>query len=251
MSRASSNSFLDRLAALPFPSEATANPLIDLRPALQPSLDQEAHLRRLFAQDRRSKELEDPRVGLVDVHAAKSLRVRQRKIDADATYERPKTQALPGGPRRDATTSDKQHVLALPPSLRRAHGEEAFVSKQEFLRNFAIFTEGSFSTFSKDDWQNVLVAGGSILACLTPPPADVRKGGSKRALRKFFHDDKRYVGSDVDLFIYGLTEEKAKEKMIRLAQAISDGIPWDTVCIRTRWVPVVARSPPSILTKCW
>jgi hypothetical protein len=68
--------------------------------------------------------------------------------------------------------------------------------------------EGSLSQL---DWSNVVVAGGSVLACLLPVP----KGylSSKRALRKWFHTT-AYPASDVDLFVWGLGPEQV---MIRSA----------------------------------
>ncbi|OZJ04813.1 hypothetical protein BZG36_02356 [Bifiguratus adelaidae] len=220
-----------------------------LREAIKPSLAHEAHLRKLFAQDRSNASLRDPYVGLVDVHGDKAgfdvLKVRRRLVDKDATKERV-TEALsvplPGGPRCDATKSDEKHVLALPDSMRREHGEALCVDRQTFLSRFAVFTEGSLSTFTQDDWQNVLVAGGSVLACLLPVPASVAVNG-RRAQRKFYHEES-YVGSDIDLFIYGLNEEQAKLKMERLAEVIAEGIPWDTLCVRTKHaVTIVSQYP--------
>ena len=44
-------------------------------------------------------------------------------------------------------------------------------SKREFEENWAAFSCGIFSQWSTEDFNNVLVAGGSILACLLPKPA--------------------------------------------------------------------------------
>ena len=227
--------FLTRLASLPFPSEPSENPLTDIALALQPALAYESNLRVLFAKDRTNKELANAHVGLLDVHgdgAGSALKIRRRQVAPDATVERKAEEPLPGGPRRDATQTDKQHVLALPDSMRRPQSEAAFVDKQTFLHQFAVFTEGSFASFIPADWENVLIAGGSVLACLMPVPAHVQEKG-KRELRRYLHEE-AYVASDVDLFIYGLDEGVARQKMERLAQAISDAIPWDTICIRTK-----------------
>jgi hypothetical protein len=76
-------------------------------------------------------------------------------------------------------------------------------SLDDFKRNWAIFTEGSLSQLI--DWSNVVAAGGSVLACLSPLPADAQ--ASKRNLRKYYHSQ-AFPTSDVDLFLWGLTPEQ-------------------------------------------
>src|SRR6266702_2932770 len=172
--------FLSRIASLP------KGP-VSLDKVLQPSLDDEAELRKLFATDKGNARLRDIHVGLVDVFAAPSdirtTRARVVKDDAD----------------RDA-----QHVMALPNSLRREDGSPAMVENLEaFKKNWGVFTENSLSQLA--DWSNVIAAGGSVQACLMPLPKAAT--GSKRATRKYFHD-KAFPSSDVDLFLYGLTIEE-------------------------------------------
>jgi hypothetical protein len=55
------------------------------------------------------------------------------------------------------------------------------------------------------DWSNVIVAGGAVLASVSPVPEHAR--ASKRALRKWFHTA-AYPTSDVDLFLWGLSTEQ-------------------------------------------
>lgn len=50
-------------------------------------------------------------------------------------------------------------------------------------------------------------AGGSVLACLLPPPAEYDVDNKTR--RDYFHNV-AYAGSDVDLFLYGLTEVRMR-----------------------------------------
>ena len=169
--------FLSRISDLP-------NGPVYLYSALQPSLDDEAELRRLFATDKDNTRLKDIHVGLVDVFAApngiRTTRVRIIRDDAD----------------RDA-----QHIMPLPDSLRREEGSPAMVESLEaFKKNWGIFTEGSLSQLS--DWNNVVAAGGFVQACLMPLPKAATT--SKRAIRRYYHD-KAFPSSDVDLFLYGLT----------------------------------------------
>ncbi|KAI9433859.1 hypothetical protein H4582DRAFT_1856238 [Lactarius indigo] len=198
--------FLSRIASLP------KGP-VSLDEALRPSLDYEAELRKLFATDKGNARLKDIHVGLVDVFAASSdirtTRARVVKDDAD----------------RDA-----QHIMALPSSLRREEGSPAMVENLEaFKKNWGIFTENSLSQLI--DWSNVIAAGGSVQACLMPLPKAAM--GSKRAMRKHFHE-KAFPSSDVDLFLYGLTTEEAERKIITTYEAVRDSVPWEVTCVRTK-----------------
>ncbi|KAH9017612.1 ankyrin repeat-containing domain protein [Lactarius pseudohatsudake] len=198
--------FLSRIATLP------RGP-VSLDHVLHPSLDDEAELRKLFATDKGNARLSDIHVGLVDVFATPSdirtTRARVVKDDAD----------------RDA-----QHIMALPSSLRREEGSPAMVESLEaFKKNWGIFTENSLSQLV--DWSNVIAAGGSVQACLMPLPKVA--AGSKRAMRKYFHE-KAFPSSDVDLFLYGLTVEEAERKIVTIYEAVRDSVPWDVTCVRTK-----------------
>ncbi|KAI9433857.1 hypothetical protein H4582DRAFT_1982964 [Lactarius indigo] len=198
--------FLSRIVTLP------KGP-VSLDKVLQPSLDDEADLRKLFATDKGNPRLSDIHVGLVDVFAApddiRITRARVVKDDAD----------------RDA-----QHIMALPSSLRREEGSPAMVENLEaFKKNWGIFTENSLSQLT--DWSNVIAAGGSVQACLMPLPKAAM--GSKRAMRKHFHE-KAFPSSDVDLFLYGLTIEEAERKIVTIYEAVRDSVPWEVTCVRTK-----------------
>ena len=172
--------FLSRIASL------SKGP-ISLDEAHQPSLDDEADLRKLFATDKGNPRLRDIHVGLVDVFAA--------PIEIRTTRAR----VIQEGAERDA-----QHVMPLPNSWRREEGSPSMVENLEaFKANWGIFTENSLSQLA--DWSNVIAAGGSVQACLMPLPKTAT--GSKRAMRKYFHDN-AFPSSDVDLFLYNLTVEE-------------------------------------------
>ncbi|KAF9647522.1 ankyrin [Thelephora ganbajun] len=198
--------FISRIAALP------KGVPVSLDEVLQPSLEDEAELRRLFATDTRNPRLSNPYVGLVDVFGAPAdirttrARVVQNEFDLSEKYLMPLTEAR-----------------------RRKEGSPAMASSlEEFNQNWSIFSEGSLSLL---DWNNVVAAGGSVLACLLPVP-DANKV-SKRTLRKYFHST-AFPTSDVDLFLYGLTPEQAEAKIIAVFQAVRDAIPWDCTCVRTK-----------------
>lgn len=199
--------FLARVAELP-PGLG-----VSLDAVLQPSLDDEAQLRKLFAQDKTNARLSDPHVGLVDVFEAPSdIRVTRARVVQD-----------------ESDLFDK-YVMPLPAEKRRKEGTPCMVENlEEFKQNWSIFTEGSLSLLT--NWDNVIAAGGAIQACLTPVPDNYKV--SKRALRKHFHSN-AYPSSDVDLFLYGLTPAQAEIKINEIYEAVRDSVPWDTTCIRTK-----------------
>jgi hypothetical protein len=173
--------FLNGISALP------DGPGISLDPVLQASLEDEAELRRLFATDKANPRLSDPNVGLVDVFdAPANIRVTRARIvknDEDLCAH---------------------HVMPLAEAHRRKEGSPAMTaSLDDFKKNWSIFTENSLSQLL--DWNNVIAAGGAVLACLAPLPENAKV--SKRAMRKYYHSV-AYPSSDIDLFIWGLTTEE-------------------------------------------
>ena len=173
--------FISRLQALP------PGPGVSLDDVLEPALDDETQLRKLFATERQHDRLADPHVGLVDVFDAPDVirttraRIVQGPDDLSARYAMPLDEAK-----------------------RRKEGAPCMVaSLEEFKKNWGIFTEGSLSQLI--DWNNVVAAGGSVLACLLP--LDDAAKVSKRSIRKHYHS-KAYPTSDIDLFLWGLTPEQ-------------------------------------------
>lgn len=179
-----------------------------LQAALQDALQQETELRRLFAKmDSNNKVLNDhePLAGLIDVFAAnEAIRVTQAR---DAS---------------DQANTEAEHVFPLKKEQRRSSGLPSMVADIDQFRNsWTVFTEGALSQLT--DWNNVVAAGGSVLASLLPLPDHAKS--SKRALRKYFHEQ-AYSTSDVDLFLYDLTPEQAEEKAIQIYEAVRDSVPW-------------------------
>ncbi|CAN0352712.1 unnamed protein product [Ascophyllum nodosum] len=84
----------------------------------------------------------------------------------------------------------------------------AVVNREEFFQQFNVFTEGQL-TFM--DWNNVIAAGGSVLASTHPPPPG--------PLRDFYHTQ-AYRASDVDLFLYGLDDKAATQKVRQIYASI-------------------------------
>jgi hypothetical protein len=183
------DAFIERIQALP------PGPGVSLNAALQPSLDHEAELRKLFATDRQNPRLSDPYVGLVDIFATPdAIKVtRARVVQGNEDLS-------------------SQYVMSLSAKNRRQEGAPCMVaSLEEFKKNWAIFTEGSL--FQLLDWNNVVAAGGSVLACLTP--LDEEHNKSKRAIRKYYHTNV-YPTSDVDLFLWGLNAEQVRSSTLHI-----------------------------------
>ena len=184
---AEAQAFLARVASL------ASGPGVSLDAVLQPSLDDESALRRLFATDKAHPRLADIHVGLVDVFAAPAAArtTRARVVPDDAALA-------------------ANYVLPLSDARRRKEGAPATVPDLDaFKKSWRLFTEGSLSQLT--DWNNVVAAGGSVLACLSPLP-DAAKV-TKRTTRKYFHEA-AYPSSDIDLFLWGLTPEQVRRSWL-------------------------------------
>nr|GAT51113.1 ankyrin repeat protein [Mycena chlorophos] len=117
---------------------------------LQPSLDDETHLRRLFATDKKNARLQDPYVGLVDVFAAPDA-VRTTRARVVASED----------------DLSAKYVMPLPDKVRRKDGEPSMVADlEEFKKNWGVFSEGSLSQLL--DWNNVVAAGGAAVRDSVP-----------------------------------------------------------------------------------
>lgn len=182
MISAEANLFTQRIVALP--------PGASLDGVLALSIEDEAVLRCFFATDRSHPRLANPYVGLLSVFdAPESLRTTHARIVKDEAH------------------SMRQHVFPLKPEKRCKEGEPATVaSLADFQRNWAVFTEGSLSLIT--DWNNMVAAGGSVLACLLPL-AD-KDAESERTTREYYHSA-AYPTSDVDLFLWGMTPQQVRQ----------------------------------------
>lgn len=181
--------FISRMLLLP--SDA---PAVDIDHALHPCIDADARLRELFAQHRDDPRLFNTHIGSLNIFQLPStLRsIRARPHDTPSVWVPSVQQAFPA-----------EYLLPLGrlDGLRKATGKPFMVSNiVEFRDNLRAFTHG---VLDRLDWNNVVVAGGSVLACLTPVPQDFHPG-------KYFHESDAFRGADIDLFIFGLTEVQVR-----------------------------------------
>jgi hypothetical protein len=151
----------------------------------------------------------------------KDLRIRARNLESESKEEKEK------------------YVMPLSEADRRPNGSPAMVHDLErFQHNFAIFSESSLADLN---WSNVVAAGSSVTTCLLPVPEQYNK--SKKALRHYYHE-RIAPASDVDLFMYGLSEEEAIKKIIEIEQCVKDSILTEVTTIRTKnAVTIVSQYP--------
>ena len=175
--------FLQRVDALPKSSG------LSLDTVLASSIEHEADLRRLYAQDRNNVRIADPYVGLISV------------FDAPASIRTTRARVA-----KDEEEFSSKYVFPLRDDRRREDGDLCTAeSIGDFQKNWSIFTEGSLSQLT--DWNNVIAAGGSVLGCLLP--LSEKNKESKRSIRKYYHSE-GYPTSDIDLFIWGLNAQEVQ-----------------------------------------
>ena len=186
------------------------NPETPMTQIMAPYREYESKLRSLFAQDRGDPRLNDPYINVLPLFNDKTSRIttRARNLASESQEEKDK------------------YIMALPDDKRRPHGSPATVgSLTDFRKNFNVFSENSLADL---DWGNVVAAGSSVVNCLLPVPPEFNK--TKRTLRDYYHE-KFCPASDVDLFLYGLNEQQAIEKIKQIEQSVRDAILSDvTVC---------------------
>lgn len=196
-----------------------------VRDLVKPYIEYDAVLRKLFAQEPSFPALKDNHLNLVPLYdstGSNNATVRAR----DLASEPPELK--------------EKYILPLDAENRRPNGSPAVVpSVAEFKSNFNLFTEGSLVDL---DWSNVVVAGSAVVTCLLPVPEKFRN--SKRSLRQFYHD-KFAPASDVDLFLYGLTEEQALQKIKHIEESIKGSILHETTTIRTKNTITIASQYPT------
>ncbi|KAL8890878.1 MAG: hypothetical protein Q9215_002029 [Flavoplaca cf. flavocitrina] len=189
--------------------------------AVKPYNVYEAKLREAFAQCPDSQSLRDPHVNAVPIFTQDTdvLRVCKRDID-DATHH-------------------KHHIIPLSAKDRKPAGAPATVTSfQDFRKNFNLFSESSLVDL---DWSNVVAAGSSVVTPLLPVPE--KHSNSKKALREHYHQTLA-PSSDVDLFIWGLDEAAALEKIKQIESSVRNAILEEVTTVRTKNAITIASHYP-------
>ncbi|KAK2738639.1 hypothetical protein FQN57_006957 [Myotisia sp. PD_48] len=190
---------------------------------LEPFKKYESKLREVYAQEPHHEAVSDPYTNLVPLFAGHEqlLTTHARQLNDETVEEKEK------------------YIFPLQDQFRRPHGSPAVVqSLSEFKRNFKFFSESSLGEL---DWNNVVAAGSSVITPLLPVPEKFNT--SAQALRHYYHQ-KLAPASDVDLFLYGLNEEEAIEKIKQIEKCVKSSICEDTSSIRTKnTITIVSKYP--------
>ncbi|KAI1137936.1 ankyrin [Hypoxylon sp. FL0543] len=196
-----------------FANYVAKHPETPVSELMEPYRNFEAKLREMYAQERNNPLLDDPYLNVLPLYTkdTPNIKTRARNLDAESPSEKDK------------------YIMPLPAEKRRPNGSPAVVtSLKEFRHNFSIFSESSLAEM---DWSNVVAAGSSVVNCLLPVPDHDKR--SKRALRTYYHE-KFCPASDVDLFLYGLNEAQAIEKIKDIETRIRDAILSEVIVVRTK-----------------
>jgi hypothetical protein len=180
--------FLSNLADLSPGHEAYAK----LEDIMAPALEGERNLRMIFATTSLDLSiLSDPHIGLIDIFSILPIPVTHGRDRTGANLD--STHLFP--------FLDFNHPLRLP------DGKPAVVPPGRFHNNWNIFTGGLLRDM---DWNNVVAAGGAVLACLKSTiPEDMKR----MQIMEIFQSDV-YAGSDIDLFLYGLSPDEVSYHVI-------------------------------------
>ncbi|PYI05666.1 ankyrin repeat protein [Aspergillus sclerotiicarbonarius CBS 121057] len=206
------------------PSWIQSHPDTPLNQIIAPYNDYDAVVRKLFAQERSHAALQENHLNIVPLYDSRGVadvRVRARDLASELS------------------TTKERYIMPLKEEDRRLNGSLAVVPRfEDFRGNFNIFSEGALSDM---DWSNVVVAGSAVVTCLLPVPEKYRD--SKRALREYYHE-KIAPASDVDLFLYGLDEAQAIEKIKQIEYKVKNSILYETTTVRTRnTITIVSQYP--------
>ncbi|EAW09002.1 ankyrin repeat protein [Aspergillus clavatus NRRL 1] len=207
-----------------FINHVKSHPQAPIQDLVHPYNQYDAVLRKIYAQQPSHPAVAENllnNVPLFDRNGEADLQIRARDLTAESEELKAK------------------FMMPLKNEDRRPNGSPAVVSTlKEFQTNFNLFSESSLSDL---DWSNVVAAGSAVTTSLVPVPEEYRD--SKRGLREFYHE-KFAPASDVDLFLYGLTEEQAIEKIKQIETRIKDSILSETSTIRTKnAITIVSQYP--------
>ncbi|USP80657.1 uncharacterized protein yc1106_07931 [Curvularia clavata] len=194
-------------------------PLSDL---MAPYKEYDATLRQIFAQQPDHPAIDIPNIVPVYAGREHELTIRARN------------------PAKEPEAERQHYIMPLSKDERKPSASPAVVtSLKEFEKNFQLFSESSLADL---DWSNVVAAGSAVVTSLLPVSEEHK--ASKRALREYYHQHLA-PASDVDLFLYGLTEEEAVEKIKQIEKRIKDSILTETTTIRTKNAITIASQYPT------
>ncbi|KAF7880857.1 uncharacterized protein EAF02_006748 [Botrytis sinoallii] len=192
------------------------NPTKNISTIIEPYKAYESELRKVYAQQPDHEAVKNGAVNLVPIFSGheNDLKVRARDLENESKEE------------------SEKYIMPLKDEERRPNGSPA-------VTNFNLFSESSLADL---DWNNVVAAGSAVTTSLLPIPE--KWAGSKRAMREYYHEHLA-PASDVDLFLYGLTEAEGLEKIKQIETNIRDAILHETTTIRTKNAITIASQHPT------
>ncbi|KAL4780690.1 ankyrin repeat-containing domain protein [Aspergillus varians] len=207
-----------------FIQHVTAHPTTPIPELVKPYNEYDTAVRRVFAQEPDHPALAENLLNVVPLFDSKGttdLPIRARDLASES----------------EVTKS--QYIMPLKDKHRKPNGSPAVVSNlKDFQTHFNVFSESSLTDL---DWNNVVAAGSAVTTSILPIPD--KYNDSKRDMRRFFHEDFA-PASDVDLFLYGLTEEQMIEKIKLIERCIRDSILTEVSTIRTKnAITIVSQYP--------
>ncbi|APA10450.1 hypothetical protein sscle_06g052200 [Sclerotinia sclerotiorum 1980 UF-70] len=200
------------------------NPTKHISTIVEPYKAYESELRKVYAQQPDHEAVKDGAVNLVPIFSGheRDLKVQARDLKNETKEE------------------SEKYIMPLKDEERRPNGSPAVVrSFKDFQTNFNLFSESSLADL---DWNNVVAAGSAVTTSLIPIPE--KWAGSKRAMREYYHQHLA-PASDVDLFLYGLSEAEGLEKIKQIETNIKDAILHETTTIRTKNAITIASQHPT------
>ncbi|KAL0489973.1 hypothetical protein AKO1_009299 [Acrasis kona] len=196
----------------------------------------EDYYRKLFAVDRQNPILDDPYLNLIPV------------FQAHSTFAMDNPDYLNNIPLMfDFENGFQSNYL-----FTRSPIPRVVYDQKEFLKNFKEFTN---SLFENVNWNNLFVAGGSVLGCLMTKSKhghyflqslkenilaeQIRTGQvPSKELQKENQNSTpsfgEYRSSDIDIFLYGLTEDEAEAKIEELFESFKSKANSSCAIIRTK-----------------
>uniref|UniRef100_A0A8H8CK80 Uncharacterized protein n=1 Tax=Psilocybe cubensis TaxID=181762 RepID=A0A8H8CK80_PSICU len=229
----SKNRFIEALERLPDRAGQDLNPLI------HSALADEKILKSMLSVIRQHKislPIYMNRCGLVDVFDSDLSPTFRR-----TQHPRASTDRIPFYPCRipEMRGLPSHYLFPLSPTTRREQGSPALVTTYAmFARNFDVFTGGAFTKLTS--WDNIIVAGGSILACATTHSANI----TERDLRNLFLMSSTFEHANIDVFLYDMSEAEAKSRILQLQCEIDSALTSNSICVRRKHSIMVYSSWP-------
>ncbi|KAJ3501050.1 hypothetical protein NLJ89_g9518 [Agrocybe chaxingu] len=196
------STFIDTVSRLPLHPDSSHQ----FQQCLELALDFERSLRLRYA----TQTIDDPYAGLIDIFATPLAfrHARPRVVQAEEELS-------------------ARYLMPLAPSARRPSGGPCVVEDiGKFIDNWLLFSHGVLKSLT--NWNNVVVAGGSVLASLIPLQAT----STKDKIKAYHSETAMYDSSDIDIFLWGLTPAEAETRIKEIDSAVRESVPWDIVCVR-------------------